>query len=97
MRALRANGVIAMQATVAKNPSAMTRGAVSVGGSRPKWSIEMFPGRGDGQKNRRLGAFSFRFLNRPIEKRAECAQECAQTSVPKTKTRRRTTHACGCI
>jgi hypothetical protein len=44
---------------------------------------------GDGQKNRRPGAFSFRFLTRPIEKRAECAQECAQTGVPKTKTRRR--------
>ena len=31
MRALRAKGVIAMQATGAKNPSAMTKGAVSVG------------------------------------------------------------------
>jgi hypothetical protein len=43
MRALRADGVIAMQATVAENPSAMTNGAVSVDGTRPKWSIEMFP------------------------------------------------------
>jgi hypothetical protein len=39
---------------------------------------------GDGQENRRLVAFSFRFLNRPSEKPADCAQECAQTRVPKT-------------
>jgi hypothetical protein len=32
---------------------------------------------GDGQRNRRLLAFSFRLLNRPTEKRAVCAQECA--------------------
>ena len=44
---------------------------------------------GDGQRNRRLVAFSFRFLNRSIEKRAECAQECAQTRVPKRVARRR--------
>ena len=40
-------------------------------------------GRGDGQENRRLGAFPFRFLDRPREKPAECAQQCAQTGVPK--------------
>ena len=39
-------------------------------------------GRGDGQRNRRLGAFSFRLLNRSSEKSADCAQECAQTCVP---------------
>ena len=44
---------------------------------------------GDGLKNRRLFAFLFRFLNRPSEKRAQCAQECAQTGVPKTSMRRR--------
>lgn len=38
---------------------------------------------GDGQRNRHLLAVSFRILNRPSEKRAECAQECAQTAVPK--------------
>ena len=37
-----------------------------------------------GLKNRRLISFSFRFLNRPSEKRAVCAQKCAQTVVPKT-------------
>jgi len=45
--------------------------------------------KGDGQENRRLFAFSFRFLNRPSEKLAQCAQECAQTGVPKTNMRRR--------
>jgi hypothetical protein len=39
--------------------------------------------KGDGQENRRLVAFSFRFLNRPNEKRAGCAQQCAQTVCPK--------------
>jgi len=44
---------------------------------------------GDGQENRRLGAFSFRFLNRRGEKPADCAQECAQTCVPKASITRR--------
>ena len=39
---------------------------------------------GDGQENRRLVAFSFRFLNRPGKKRTVCAQKCTQTTVPKT-------------
>jgi hypothetical protein len=39
--------------------------------------------KGDGQENRRLVAFSFRFLGQPIEKRAGGAQECAQTVCPK--------------
>jgi hypothetical protein len=34
--------------------------------------------KGDGQKNRRLVAFFFRFLNRLNEKCGICAQECAQ-------------------
>jgi hypothetical protein len=46
-------------------------------------------GEGAGLKNRRLFAFSSRFPNRPIEKRAECAQNCAQMSVPKSAARRR--------
>ena len=45
--------------------------------------------KGDGQNNRRLGASFFRFLNQPIEKRAECAQKCAQTVCPKRVGRRR--------
>ena len=40
-------------------------------------------------KNRRLFSFSFRFLNRPSEKRAECAHLCAQTMCPKRVARRR--------
>ena len=44
---------------------------------------------GDGQRNRRLLAFSFRILNRPSEKRAVCAQECAQTAVRKQVVGRR--------
>ena len=39
----------------------------------PALDAASHPNRGDGQKNRRLGAFSFRFLNRPNEKPAECA------------------------
>jgi hypothetical protein len=42
---------------------------------------------GDGQRNRRLASFSFRFLNGLSEKRAECAQECAHTSVPKMRSK----------
>jgi hypothetical protein len=42
---------------------------------------------GDGQRNRRLTSFSFRFLNGLSGKRAECAQECAQTSVPKIRSK----------
>ena len=42
---------------------------------------------GDGQENRRLGLFSFHFLNGPIAKRAGCAQKCAQTNVSKTRTK----------
>ncbi len=37
----------------------------------------------DGQKNRRLSSFFFRFSDRPSEKRAVCAQKCAQTMGPK--------------
>jgi hypothetical protein len=43
---------------------------------------------GDGQRNRRLALFSFRFLNGLSEKRAKCAQECAQTSVPNMRSKR---------
>jgi hypothetical protein len=39
---------------------------------------------GDGQRNRRLLAFSFRFLNRLSEKRALCAQECAPHGCART-------------
>ena len=35
--------------------------------------------RGDGQENRRLSSFPFRFSGRPHEKRSVCAHECAQT------------------
>ena len=50
--------------------------------SRAK-GIDFSGSRGGGQRNRRLLAVSFRILNRPSEKRAVCAQECAQTDVPK--------------
>ena len=40
---------------------------------------------GDGQKNRRLASFPLGFLNGASEKRAVCAQMCAQTGVPKTR------------
>jgi hypothetical protein len=40
--------------------------------------------KGDGQRNRRLLAFSFRFLNRPSEKRTVCAQECAPQGCAQT-------------
>src|SRR5262249_31156047 len=46
---------------------------------RPTALIE----KSDGQRNRRLLAFSFRVLNRPSQKRGVCAQECAHTVVPK--------------
>ena len=39
--------------------------------------IEISVREGGGQENRHLGAFSFRFLNRPSEKRADCAPKCA--------------------
>ncbi len=42
---------------------------------------------GDGQKNRRLASFPFCFLNGPSEKRAVCAQKCAQMGVPKTSSK----------
>jgi hypothetical protein len=35
--------------------------------------------RGDGQENRRLSSFPFRFSGRPHVKRSVCAHECAQT------------------
>ena len=38
------------------------------------WAAE-----GDGQENRRLSSFPFRFSGRPHEKRSVCAHECAQT------------------
>jgi hypothetical protein len=44
---------------------------------------------GEGQENRRLVAFLFCFPNRPIEKRAQCAQNCAQTGVSKPVARQR--------
>lgn len=41
--------------------------------------------RSDGQRNRRLASFSFRFLNAPTGKCGRCARNCAQSAVPKTR------------
>ena len=49
----------------------------------------VFLGARGGQRNPRLLAFSFRFLNRPSERRTGCAQECAPTGVPKPIVSRR--------
>jgi hypothetical protein len=38
--------------------------------------------KGDGQRNRRLPTFSFRFLDRTNGKSTKCAWNCAQPSVP---------------
>jgi hypothetical protein len=53
------------------------------------WVVQALARTCSGQKNRRLGAFSLNFFNRPSEKCAECAYECAQTVCPKRIARRR--------
>ena len=95
MRALRAGGVIAMQATVAKNPSAMTKGAVSVGGSRPKWSIEMFPGEATVKKTVASARFRSDFSTDRLKNAPSVPRnvpQCAQNENPPPVQR-----ACGCI
>ena len=39
---------------------------------------------GDGQRNRLLPSFFFRFLNEPCGQRVTCARNCAHSVVPKT-------------
>jgi len=50
---------------------------------------EYFGVEGGGQKNRRLASFSFHFLTNEMKKRGECAQECAQNSVPNEPSQQR--------
>jgi hypothetical protein len=52
--------------------------------------IETSVREGGGQRNRRLGHFSFRLSNELRVQRADCAQNCAQSPVPQTSSEPRT-------
>ena len=56
-----------------------------VRGPHARRGIDVSSSRDGGQENRRLVALSFRLLNSSLEKRAECAQKCAQHGVHKTR------------